>query len=66
MQQFFVANDITTNEKKRGVLLTVMGSLTYSLLQNLLTQMKPSERSFGQLLRVLKDHLNPKPKYIYN
>ena len=61
VQQFFVANDITTDEKKRGVLLTVIGSETYSLLRNLLLPLKPSELSFAQIIEVLKNHLNPKP-----
>ena len=61
VQQFFVANDIVSDDKKRGVLLTVIGSEAYSLLRNLLLPLKPSKISFTQIVQVLKDHLNPKP-----
>ena len=42
-------------------MLTVIGSETYSSQRNLLSPTKPSEKSFAQLVEVLKKHLNPKP-----
>ena len=61
IEQYFIANEITTEEKKRGVLLTVIGSETYNLLRSLVSPEKPSEKSFTQIVNTLKSHLNPKP-----
>ena len=61
VEQYFIANGIDSAEKKRGILLTVVGSETYSLIRNLLTPVKPSEKTFAEIVEILKTHLNPKP-----
>lgn len=43
---------------------TVIGSHFYKLLQNLLSLTKPAEKSYQDLIKVLKDHLVPKPVVI--
>ena len=50
-----------TRKKQIAVLLTVIGSETYSLLRNLLSPERPSTKSFVDIVNVLKHHLNPKP-----
>ena len=35
LQNYFVANDIDNDEKKRAILLSVCGSSTYRLIRNL-------------------------------
>ena len=38
-----------------------MGSKAYGLLRSLLAPTKPTEKKFEDLVKVMKDHLNPKP-----
>ena len=61
LEHYFYANDIDDEKKQIAVLLTVIGSETYSLLQNLLSQERPYTKSFVDIVNVLKHHLNPKP-----
>ena len=61
LEQYFLANDIADEKKQTAVFLTVIGSDTYSLLRNLLTPEKPSQKPIKELIEILSDHLNPKP-----
>ena len=65
VQLYFVANDVA-NEKKVAVLLSlaVIGSKTYILLRSLLHPEAPKEKTFDQLAKTLKEHLEPKPQSI--
>ena len=47
---FFVANGIDATEKKRAVLLSVVGASTYKTLRNLVSPMKPGEKTYDELL----------------
>ena len=38
-----------------------MGAKSYSLLRSLTTPDKPGNKTFVQLVKVMKDHLTPKP-----
>lgn len=60
---FFMANDIKDEDKKRAVLLSGVGPQTYAL-RNLLSPDKPGDRSYIQLVRLLKNHFHPKPSEI--
>ena len=59
-EQFFLVNDIA-NEKKAPILLTTMGSKTYSLLRSLVSPAKPAEKSYSDIVKILQAHLNPAP-----
>lgn len=61
---FFVANGIGDEEKKRAILLSSVGSRTYSLMRNLLSPNKPGEKSYKDLTDLLQLHYNPKPSEI--
>lgn len=61
---FFVANGIGDEEKKRAILLSSVGSRTYSLMRNLLSPNKPGEKSYKDLTDLLQSHYNPKPSEI--
>lgn len=63
LEQYFICNDVK-DEKKVPVLLTLIGGNTYSLLRGLTAPNKPSEETFANLVKVLKDHLCPKPLLI--
>ena len=57
----FAANDITEASKKKSVLLSVIGLSTYALLRNLVLPAKPGDKTYDELVSVLKEHYNPTP-----
>ena len=59
MQLFLTANAVD-DDKKVAVLLSVIGSKTYSLLRNLLEPEKPSSKTYNELVGILKRHYEPK------
>ena len=61
LEQYFVANDVEDNNKQRAILLSVCGASTYQLIRNLATPNKPTEKSFGD---IVKDHHHPQPSVI--
>uniref|UniRef100_A0AAV2IUS0 ribonuclease H n=1 Tax=Knipowitschia caucasica TaxID=637954 RepID=A0AAV2IUS0_KNICA len=61
---FFEANNITDAGRKRAILLSSVGSKTYSLMRNLLSPDKPGDKSFTELTNLLQSHFNPKPSEI--
>ena len=46
LEHFFVANGITTPEKKRAVFLSVVGEATYKMLHNLVSLDKPGDKAY--------------------
>lgn len=63
LEQFFAANDIV-DEKRAATLLAVMGATTYSLLRNLVQPQKPKDKSYNDIVKILKMHFEPKPLVI--
>lgn len=67
LDQYFIANGIEDTEeskRRRAVFLSVIGGRTYALLKTLLAPKKPTEKSYEELRRVVKEHLSPKPVVI--
>ena len=60
---FFAANGIA-DEKKVAVFLSTVGGRIYSLLRDLLSPVKPQEKTMAELNEVLKNHFEPKPLVI--
>ena len=61
---YFIANEITDDDKKKAIFLSACGSRTFDLLRNLLQPAKPGEKSFDELVEVLKGHYAPRPSVI--
>ena len=57
---FFDANKIEEPERKRAILLSSVGSQTYSLIRNLLSPAKPGDKSYDDLVNLLKGTLQSK------
>lgn len=57
------ANDIK-EEKQVAVLLSVIGSKTFVLLQSLEPSKSPTDKTFVQLVAVLTQHFEPQPVII--
>ncbi|CAC5422535.1 unnamed protein product [Mytilus coruscus] len=64
LEEYFLANEIDDDDKKRSIFLTVCGEKTYSLLRNLCAPAKPNTKTFDNLKEVLTDPLRPKPLII--
>ena len=64
LNQYFLANDITEDTKKRAIFLSVVGDMTYKLIRNLLAPDKPTDKSFQALVDILTLHLEPTPSVI--
>ena len=59
--QFFVANEITDDVKKRAILLSNVGGRTYGIVRSLLSPKKPNEVSYDHIVETLRDHFHPRP-----
>ena len=57
-EQFYIANDINDDVKKRAILLSSCGAKTYQLLRGL-SDNNPSTKSYAELNTLMKEHLYP-------
>ncbi len=55
---------MTEVDRKRAIFLTVNGPAAYKLLRSLISPAKPTEKTFAELVEVMKQHYNPKPSEI--
>ena len=55
---------MTDNNLKRVTFLSVIRPRTFKLLRNLITPNKPGDKSYEELVKVLKDHFGPKQSEI--
>ena len=62
--QYFAANEITDNAKKRAILLSACGAVTYRLIRNPESPSKPGEKPFAEIVKLVSNHHNPKPSAI--
>ena len=58
LESFFLTNEIKDN-KKVAVLITVIGTKGYSLLQNILAPGKAIDKSYKELVDTMKSYLDP-------
>ena len=56
LEHFFTADEITDKGKKRAVLLSSCGVKTYKLIRNLVSPGKPTDKTFAELLNIMKNH----------
>lgn len=61
LELYFVANDVKA-EKQAAVLLTKISPDTYKLVRDLCVPDKPDTKTFKDLIKLINDHLNPKPR----
>ena len=53
LQQFFDANEIQDDSRKRSILFSVLTPKNYKLLSSLLSPEHPKDKSFTQVVEVL-------------
>ena len=58
------ANDITSPERKRAVLLSVCGAKTYQVIRNLTSPIEPGEKPLNEIIDLVTKHYSPKPSII--
>ena len=63
LEQWFIANTIDNIERKLALFLSFIGAKGYKLLRSL-AQNAPSGKSYDELTKLMKDHLQPKPNEI--
>ena len=64
LQYYFVANDVTSEEKKKAIFLSVCGPATYRLIRSLVAPAQPNSKSYADLVQLVRDHYQPKPSPI--
>ena len=64
LEQYFAANDVTAAGKKRAILLSACGTSTYQLIHSLLLPTTPNDKSFAEIVAVMRDHYQPWPSII--
>ena len=62
--QLFLETNAVAEDKHGAVLLSALGRKTYVLLCNLVLLAQPKEKSFTEIVRILKSHFEPKPLVI--
>ena len=58
MEYYFQANKITAGDTKRAVLISSMGGKAYKLMRNLISPAKPNDKSFEELVEVMKKNIS--------
>ena len=61
---YFEAHGITNVDKRRAILLTAMGNKSYKPLRSLVAPNPLTEKTFDELVKIMKDHLKPTPSVI--
>ena len=67
LDQYLEANDIVgegKEAKRRAVLISVMGPAAYKLARNLLSPVKPTEKTYEDIVAVLTKHYSPVPSEV--
>ena len=59
LMHYFTANDVKTDEKRRTILLSVCGAHIYQLVRSLVSPEKPADKTFEEIVKLVRDHLTP-------
>ena len=64
LEQYFAASDVQNAVKQRALLLSSCGASTYQAIRNLTAPNKLTERTFKEIVALVKDHYCPPPSEI--
>ena len=64
LEEYFIANKIESANKKKAILLSVVGAATYQLIRSLVAPAKPKEKSFEDLVTLVQEYHQPIPSAI--
>ena len=65
LEQYFIANDVEDDKKKRAIFLNVCGPETYFLIRDLLQPRKHSATDIKEILETVARHFMLKPNVIF-
>ncbi|XP_073949861.1 uncharacterized protein [Choristoneura fumiferana] len=63
LEQYFIVNDVK-DDRKVPLLITLIGAEGYELLVTLCTPEKPANVTYSVIVKLLADHLQPKPSVL--
>jgi len=61
LKQYFIANDNKGDERQRAVLLSICGTSTYQLIQNIVSPAKPTDKTLNEIVTLMREHYFSKP-----
>ena len=64
LQAYFTANEIESTDKKKAILLSVVGAEIYQLIRSLVAPENPTEKTFDQHVELVQQHYQPTPLVI--
>ena len=66
LEQFFIVHGIAADAsvKRRAMLLSFCGAMTYQLIRDLVSPNKPTTKTYTELVKLVKDHHQPPPSEI--
>lgn len=64
LKNYLGANDITSADKRRQILLSTVGLETYELICTLVAPDTPESKTFDELVEVVQKHVKPPPSKI--
>ena len=67
LDQFFEANNLTGDTKatkRHATFLTVIGPGPYKLLRSLISPVKPTDKTYDELVKKLTEHDSPTPSQV--
>ena len=59
LEHYFTANDIASDDKRRAILLTIVGASTYRLIRTLVSPSKVTDFTFQQIVEKAKEQFSP-------
>ncbi|KAK4875936.1 hypothetical protein RN001_012358 [Aquatica leii] len=59
MENFFVANEIKDEDRKRAIVLNILNEEAYKLVFNLCLPTQPEKMKYVDLLRIITEHFKP-------
>lgn len=63
---FLVANNITDNDKKKAVFLSLCGPSAYEILRSLIAPVKVKDKHYDEIIQILSNHFAPRTSEIVN
>ena len=63
-KQYFLANDITDEDKQRAILLSCCGDATYRTIKDVMSPQAPGEATFTVIAEKMTTHFQPAPSEI--
>ncbi|GFS12735.1 retrotransposon-like protein 1, partial [Elysia marginata] len=61
LEFFLEANQVEEDNKKRAILLSMIGPSTFRTIKDLCFPLSPKEKSFSDICKLLSEHFNPTP-----